>query len=75
LSGELLYTDEARELSTAALAPVTERLRTMPKAMAPRLVGQTQRQIETAISTKCNRILEAGRRAVERFKEKTSREL
>jgi hypothetical protein len=44
LEGELMYQSEAAELLVAGIAPVSDGLRSLPKALAPRLVGQPQRE-------------------------------
>ena len=75
LEGELLYSHEAVELLTAALAPVADGLRTWPKWLAPRLHGQPIRSIEDTLTGAVNNILRLGQQNIATFKAKTSREL
>lgn len=73
---ELMYQSEAAELLVAAIGPVADGLRSLPKALSPRLVGQPQREIENALTEAANRLLKLGNHGIQTFKEKTaSREL
>lgn len=67
---ELLFAEEARELLTAAVSPLVERLRTLPKGLAPRLVGQPQKAVEQALLAAVNDLLELGRMSIQRFNAK-----
>jgi hypothetical protein len=76
LERELMYQTEAAELLVAALGPVSDGLRSLPKALAPRIVGQSLQAIEDALTEAVNRLLQLGSHGIEKFKEKTaSREL
>lgn len=72
---ELLFSEEARELVTAAVSPLVERLRTLPKILAPRLVGQPQKAVEQTLLDTANDLLALARVSVERFNAKASRSL
>jgi hypothetical protein len=76
LERELMYQSEASELLTAALGPVSDGLRSLPKSLAPRIVGQSLQAIEDALTESVNRLLKLGSHGIETFKAKTeSREL
>ena len=76
LERELMYQSEASELLTAALGPVSDGLRSLPKSLAPRIVGQSLQAIEDALTEAVNRLLKLGSHGIETFKQKTaSREL
>ncbi len=75
LERELLYQSEAVELLTAALSPVADGLRVLPKGLAVRLTGQSLQAIEDTLTEAVNRLLKLGSHGIETFKEKTSREL
>ncbi len=75
LERELLYSSEAVELLTAALAPVADGLRTWPKWLAPRLHGQPIRSIEDTLTGAVNNILRLGQQNIATFKAKVNKEL
>lgn len=76
LERELMYQTEAAELLVAALGPVSDGLRSLPKALAPRIVGQSLQSIEDALTEAVNRLLKLGSHGIATFQEKTaSREL
>jgi septal ring factor EnvC (AmiA/AmiB activator) len=76
LEKELMYQSEAAELLVAALSPVADALRVLPKGLAPRLTGQSLQAIEDTLTESVNRILKLGSHGIETFKQKTtSREL
>lgn len=71
LERELIYQSEAVELLTKALAPMADGLRTWPKGLSPRLVGQSMQSIEDTLAESVNRLLEVARRSIADFKGKT----
>jgi hypothetical protein len=76
LERELMYQSEAAELLVAALGPVSDGLRSLPKSLAPRIVGQSLQAIEDTLTEAVNRLLKLGSHGIATFKEKTaSREL
>lgn len=75
LERELLYSSEAIELLNAALGPVADGLRRMPKFLSARLHGQSMNEIENALTEEANRLLALGNHGLKTAKSKTSREL
>ena len=60
LEGELLHASDAIDLIRAGLVPFAEGLKRMPKWIAPRLVGQSLREIEGFMTEEVNRLLKLG---------------
>jgi len=75
LERELLYSSEAIELINAALGPVADGLRRLPKFLSARLHGQSIGEIENTLTEEANRLLALGNHGVKIAKSKTSREL
>ena len=75
LERELLYSSEAIELLNAALGPVADGLRRMPKFLSARLHGQSMGEIENTLTEEANRLLALGSHGLKTAKSKTSREL
>jgi hypothetical protein len=75
LENELLFASEAREMLTAALGPLVDRLRTAPKMLSPRIVHQPQRAVEATLTDFANDILADARRAVAAFQPSENKEL
>lgn len=75
LERELLYSSEAIELLNAALGPVADGLRRMPKFLSPRLHGQSMGEIENTLAEEANRLLALGSHGLKTAKSKTSRDL
>ena len=75
LERELLYSSEAIELLNAALGPVADGLRRMPKFLSARLHGQSMGEIENTLTEEANRLLALGNYGLKTAKSKTSREL
>lgn len=67
LSNELLFLDEARELTDAGLRPIVASLQSMPKTLAPRLHNQSRKSIESALADFSDRLVDAARKASEKF--------
>ena len=68
--------DQPNELLAAALGPVADGMRSLPKAIAPRIIGQSLQEVENALTEAVNRLLKLGSHGIETFKAKTeSREL
>jgi hypothetical protein len=59
----------------AGLGPIANALRTLPKFMAPRLVGQPQVAIERILTTEANRLLALANSATNDFCTKYDRPL
>ena len=75
LERELLYSSEAIEILNAALGPVADGLRRMPKFLSVRLHGQSLGEIENTLTEEANRLLALGNHGVATAKSKTKREL
>lgn len=75
LERELLYSSEAIELLNAALGPVADGLRRMPKFLSARLHGQSMGEIENTLTEEANRLLALGNHGLKNAKSKISRDL
>jgi hypothetical protein len=56
--GILLYFDEAREIASRPHVAARGMIEIMPKNLAPRIYGQSQREIERTLSQWCDRLTE-----------------
>jgi hypothetical protein len=72
MARELLHQHEAAELIVAAIGPVADGLRSMPKALAPRLTGQPLQDVENTLTEAANRLLKLGSHGIQKFREKTA---
>ncbi|MEX1118780.1 MAG: hypothetical protein WEB60_08295 [Terrimicrobiaceae bacterium] len=67
LANELLYREEAMQLSSAAHLAVKNALANMPKNLGPRLVGQSAGSIEKTLAAEADRICRLAKAAVSAF--------